>query len=475
MGTGDGNMTRPWRQAAVAAVLFGAALLGVARADGPAGNGKPIAVPNGTPKQLVNFMVGLLRQVPPEGETPANIREAVVKAADKVLAGQPGPNELYAALFLKTAVLSPQEAAAFENDMRRSGNPLSPQVVHVGILMAQLKAAKDDPEALRKKIDEVRKYLDTPHPPPYSVTLVQVAAALVERVGNDKFARQTCKGLANSLNAIPMGQDSNAHKLLTGVLNRLELPGHEMLLEGKTLDGKNFKLTSLKGKVVLVAFWAAGHRESMEEMKNVKQQYAKHRDQGFEVVGINLNSDGAAALAQFYKKSEITWTNCRDQDATRPMADYYGVTVPAVPMLILVGRDLKVLSLHAKGPDLGSLIDQALAGTLVVKPEPEEEKPAAGDTAEGKKARAKAKEMEEQERKAEEKAARKKKAEEFRAAHAPKFRQWSDTSGSFHRTAKFRGLANRIVKLELEDGSVISVPLEKLSDDDQKYIRQRTR
>ena len=124
---------------------------------------------------------------------------------------------------------------------------------------------------------------------------------------------------------------------------------------------------------------------------------------------------------------------------------------------------------------MGSLIDQALAGTLVVKPEPEEEKPAAGDTAEGKKARAKAKEMEEQERKAEEKAARKKKAEEFRAAHAPKFRQWSDTSGSFHRTAKFRGLANRIVKLELEDGSVISVPLEKLSDDDQKYIRQRTR
>ena len=112
-----------------------------------------------------------------------------------------------------------------------------------------------------------------------------------------------------------------------------------MLLEGKTLDGKNFKLTSLKGKVVLVAFWAAGHRESMEEMKNVKQQYAKHRDQGFEVVGINLNSDGAAALAQFYKKSEITWTNCRDQDATRSMADYYGVTVPAVPMLILVGRD----------------------------------------------------------------------------------------------------------------------------------------
>ena len=78
---------------------------------------------------------------------------------------------------------------------------------------------------------------------------------------------------------------------------------------------------------------------------------------------------------------------------------------------------------------------------------------------------------EEKPKAAEAKAAAKKKAAE---ARAPKFRQWSDASGSFHRTAKFRGLANKVVKLELEDGSVISVALEKLGDEDQKYIRQRT-
>ena len=40
-------------------------------------------------------------------------------------------------------------------------------------------------------------------------------------------------------------------------------------------------------------------------------------------------------------------------------------------------------------------------------------------------------------------------------------------------TAKFRGMVSKVVKLELEDGTVISVPLEKLSDDDQECIRER--
>ena len=295
-------MTRPWRRAAaviMAATLLGAAV-GVARADGPAAN--PIAVPNGTPKQLVNFMVGLVRKVPASGEVPGNIHDAVVKAADKVVAARPGPNELYAAVFLKTAVLSPKEAAAFENDARRLGNPC-PQVVHVAILIAQLKASKEDPEALRKTIAEVNKFLKTPHPPPYAVKLAEIAAALVERIGDERFARQTYKSLKNTVTSIPMGQDSEAFKLIDGALSRLQLPGHEMLLEGKTLDGKTFKLTSLKGKVVLVAFWAAAHRESVDEMKNVKEVYDKYHDKGLEVVGISLDLAENAQLTDFFKKS----------------------------------------------------------------------------------------------------------------------------------------------------------------------------
>ncbi len=464
-------MTRPGRRAAMAAmaaVLFAAGAVGVARADGPADKGNPIAVPNGNPKELVDFILGLVRQIPAEGEVPANIREAVIKAADKVIAARPGPMELYGAVYFKTKVLSAKEIAAFENDLRRLGDATCPQVAHVGLLVAELKAVKDDPAALRKKIEEVKKFLDTPHPPPYASALAEEAAMLVERIGDDKLTRRTFKSLRNAVSAMAMGQDTPAYKMMTGVLSRLELPGHDMPLEGKTLEGRNFKLTSLKGKVVLVQFWASWCGACMGEVQNIKEQYKKYHDKGFEVVGISVDDMSTKDLAKFVDKEEMPWIICRDKDGLRSMAASYGVR--AIPVLILVGRDGTVLSLRARGPELASLIEKALAGTLVVTPEAGDDKPDASDAADSKaaKEKEKAKEKEEQKRKAAELAARRKKAEEFRAAHAPKFREWSDASGSFHRTAKFRGLANRIVKLDLEDGAVMSVPLEMLSDDDQK-------
>ena len=75
--------------------------------------------------------------------------------------------------------------------------------------------------------------------------------------------------------------------------------------------------------------------------------------------------------------------------------------------------------------------------------------------------------------KAEERVAMKKRREQAVKAKTHEPRSWSDASGQFHVTAAFRGVVNKVVKLELEDGRVISVPLEKLSDDDQECIRQQ--
>ena len=59
--------------------------------------------------------------------------------------------------------------------------------------------------------------------------------------------------------------------------------------------------------------------------------------------------------------------------------------------------------------------------------------------------------------------AMKKKHEEDRQANAPKFREWTSATGKFHKTARFRGMAGSVAKLELEDGSTISVPLKSLA------------
>ena len=49
-------------------------------------------------------------------------------------------------------------------------------------------------------------------------------------------------------------------------------------------------------------------------------------------------------------------------------------------------------------------------------------------------------------------------------------RTWTDTSGSFHVEAKFRGVKDGKASLERANGQVISVPMAKLSDADRQFI-----
>ena len=56
------------------------------------------------------------------------------------------------------------------------------------------------------------------------------------------------------------------------------------------------------------------------------------------------------------------------------------------------------------------------------------------------------------------------------AVEAAKWRTWSDASGKHEIKAKYSGAISGKVKLVKEDGSAVWIPLEKLSDEDQKWI-----
>lgn len=60
-------------------------------------------------------------------------------------------------------------------------------------------------------------------------------------------------------------------------------------------------------------------------------------------------------------------------------------------------------------------------------------------------------------------------------ARAPKFRTWTDASGKFKITAKLKSAIAGNVELEREDGTVVTVPIDKLSEEDQAYLKKRAR
>jgi len=99
-------------------------------------------------------------------------------------------------------------------------------------------------------------------------------------------------------------------------------------------DGKALKLSDLKGKVVLVDFWATWCPPCREEIPDFVSLQKQYGPKGLQIVGLSVDKGGTDGVVKFIKDNHINYPVLMSDDAT--MTAYGGIR--AIPTTFLIDR-----------------------------------------------------------------------------------------------------------------------------------------
>lgn len=128
------------------------------------------------------------------------------------------------------------------------------------------------------------------------------------------------------------------------------------------LDGRAVDMKALRGKVVLLDFWATWCGPCVAELPNIQKVYREYHDKGFEVVGVSLDSaEDETTLKEFIRARGVPWPQHFDGKGWKnDFAQEYGVM--GIPEQLLFDQDGKLVANRARGEVLEREVKRLLGG-----------------------------------------------------------------------------------------------------------------
>ncbi len=142
------------------------------------------------------------------------------------------------------------------------------------------------------------------------------------------------------------------------ILNRLAIGKLAPDIKGKMYGGKNLKLSDLRGKTVLVYFWASWCVPARDDNKAWVKLYKKYKSKNLEVLGISLDTDNLK-WENAILSDGLPWLNASELKGWKSevVKDYY---LTGIPFNILINFDGKILAKNIKLKEADGVLNRLL-------------------------------------------------------------------------------------------------------------------
>jgi thiol-disulfide isomerase/thioredoxin len=144
---------------------------------------------------------------------------------------------------------------------------------------------------------------------------------------------------------------TDAGEKAAGAVRRLESVGQRIDLQGTTIDGQPFRLSSLRGKPVVLHYWATWCEPCKQDMKLLRRLQASYQRAGLQLVGVNVDITREMA-SDFLRANPLPWTQLFEEGALESSRLAKAFGVQTLPTMMLVDQDGKVVRHNVRAAEL---------------------------------------------------------------------------------------------------------------------------